>query len=187
MKAILALGNPGKRYIDSRHNVGWWLAERLTRVWALGGFVHSGRTAWTGGTVGGESVEIHKPLTYMNLSGEAVTAMRAEREFDARTSLLVLVDDVWLPAGRIRLRRRGSAGGHNGLASVERALGSDEYARLRIGVGKPHDDRIDLAAWVLAPMPRVDEEAVLAVFPRAVEAVECWLREGVEAAMNRFN
>ncbi len=186
MKTILALGNPGDRYVDSRHNVGWWLADRLVRVWGLARFVPSGRTAWTGGRVEDESVEIHKPLTYMNRSGEAVTAMRTGRELDAR-GLLVLVDDVWLPAGRIRIRPRGSAGGHNGLASVERALGSDEYSRLRIGVGRPHDDRIDLATWVLAPMPRTEEEAVLASFPRAVEAVEFWLRDGVEAAMNRFN
>ncbi len=187
MKAILALGNPGIRYIDSRHNVGWWLADRLIRAWGFDGLVAADRSAWTGGTIGGESVEIHKPLTYMNLSGEAVTAIRAGRELDPRTGLLVLVDDVWLSAGRIRIRPRGSAGGHNGLASVEQALGSDEYARLRIGVGRPHDERIDLAAWVLAPMPRMEEEAVVAAFPRAVEAVECWLRDGIQAAMNRFN
>lgn len=187
MKAILALGNPGNRYVDSRHNVGWWLADRLIRAWGLSGFVPSGRTAWTSGTVGGESVEIHKPLTYMNRSGQAIAAIGAERELDPRAGLLVLVDDVWLPAGRIRIRRRGSAGGHNGLQSVEGALGSDEYGRLRIGVGRPHDDRIDLAAWVLAPMPRTEEEAVLAAFPRAVDAVECWLLDGAEAAMNRFN
>lgn len=187
MKTILALGNPGDRYIDSRHNVGWWLADRLTRAWGFCGLAPSGRSAWTGGTVGGEAVEIHKPLTYMNLSGEAVTAIRARRELDARSELLVLVDDVWLPPGRIRIRGRGSAGGHNGLASVEEALDSDRYGRLRIGVGRPRDERIDLAAWVLAPMPRAEEEAVLAAFPRAVEAVECWLRDGIEAAMNRFN
>lgn len=187
MKAILALGNPGDRYVDSRHNVGWWLADRLIRVWGFAGFVPSGRTTWTGGRVGRESVEVHKPLTYMNRSGEAITALCTGHDFDARAGMLVLVDDVWLPEGRIRIRPRGSAGGHNGLASVEQSLGSDEYARLRIGVGRPHDDRIDLATWVLAPMPRTEEETVLAAFPRAVEAVECWLRDGVEAAMNRFN
>jgi PTH1 family peptidyl-tRNA hydrolase len=123
----------------------------------------------------------------MNRSGDALETLEARREFDARTEMLVLVDDVWLAPGRIRIRRSGSAGGHNGLASVEERLGSDEYGRLRIGVGRPHDRRIDLAAWVLAPMRRTDEEAVLAAFPSAVEAVECWLRQGMDAAMNRFN
>jgi PTH1 family peptidyl-tRNA hydrolase len=167
--------------------VGWWLADRLVRAWRLPRFEFSGRTAWTSGRVHDESIAIHKPLTYMNRSGDALETLEARGEFDARTEMLVLVDDVWLPPGRIRIRRSGSAGGHNGLASVEERLGSDEYGRLRIGVGRPHDRRIDLAAWVLAPMRRTDEEAVLAAFPSAVEAVECWLRQGMDAAMNRFN
>ncbi len=187
MKAILALGNPGSRYQDSRHNVGWWLADRLVRAWRFPRFEPSGRSAWTGGRVRDEAVTIHKPLTYMNRSGEALEAMGVGRGLDARTEMLVLVDDVWLRPGRIRVRKRGSAGGHNGLASLEEVLGSEEYGRLRIGVGRPHDRRIDLAAWVLAPMRRTDEEAVLAAFPTAVAAIECWLREGMEVAMNRFN
>lgn len=187
MKAILALGNPGDRYRDTRHNVGWWLADRLVRAWGFGAFAPGGKTAWTAGRVGEHAVEVHKPLTYVNRSGEALRALRARHDLDPVHDLLCLVDDVWLPPGRIRLRARGSAGGHNGLKSIESALGDDAYARLRIGVGRPGDDRIDLAEWVLARVPRTEEELILAAFPRAVEATECWLREGIEAAMSRFN
>ncbi len=187
MRLILALGNPGPRYRDSRHNVGWWLADRLRARWGLEAFRRGDVSLWTSGTIAETAVEIHKPLTYMNRSGRALERLSGTREFDPATEMLVLVDDVWLAPGRIRLRARGSAGGHNGLASIVEALGSDRFARLRIGVGRPDDDRVDLADWVLAPMDRGDEEATLAAFPRAVEAVEHWLEFGIEAAMSRFN
>lgn len=186
MRAIVALGNPGDRYRDTRHNAGWWLADRLAVHWAFGPFVPAGNTAWTSGAVGGESVELHKPLTYMNRSGGAVRRLIEDRAFDPASEMLVLVDDIWLPPGRIRLRAHGSAGGHNGLRSLSEAIGRD-FARLRIGVGEPEDDDIDLADWVLARMPRSVEEEVLGTFPRAVDAVEHWLEHGIEAAMNRYN
>ena len=187
MKAILALGNPGRRYLDTRHNVGWWLADRLGRAWSLPPFIETGDTARTGGTVHGHGVEIIKPLSYVNRSGQAVHQLLRDEDFDFHEDLLVLVDDVWLSPGQIRWRRRGSAGGHNGLASVEQALESPEYSRLRIGVGRPHDERIDLAEWVLAAMSGADEEEVLATFGRAVLGVECWIQEGIDPAMNRYN
>ncbi|WP_420634063.1 aminoacyl-tRNA hydrolase [Candidatus Palauibacter sp.] len=186
MRLVLALGNPGAKYRDTRHNIGWWLADRLVRRWCGGPFRAEGPTARAEGSRR-PGVEIHKPLTYMNRSGEALTALLAARRFDPAADMLVLVDDVALPPGRLRLRRRGSPGGHNGLASISAKLGSDAYSRLRLGVGRPPDDRIDLAAWVLSRMPRADEEAALSAFPHAVEAVEYWLEHGMEAAMNRFN
>jgi len=186
MRVILALGNPGDRYRDTRHNAGWWLADRLAVRWEFGGFERAGKTARTSGSVDGRHIEIHKPLTYMNRSGRAVAALVEKRGFDPATEMLVLVDDVWLDPGRIRVRRKGSPGGHNGLRSLAHAIG-DEYARLRIGVGRPHDDQIDLAEWVLARMPRAEEEETLAALPRAAEAVDHWLEAGVEAAMSRFN
>ncbi|MDX1388998.1 MAG: aminoacyl-tRNA hydrolase [Acidobacteriota bacterium] len=186
MRLIVALGNPGDRYRDTRHNAGWWLADRLAVRWGLGGFEPAGKTARVAGRVDGRAVEVHKPLTYMNRSGPAVRSLVDRRGIDPARDLLVLVDDVWLDPGRIRIRSSGSPGGHNGLRSLRDAIGND-YARLRIGVGKPHDDRIDLADWVLTRMPRTDEEATLSTFPRAAEAVEVWLESGVEAAMNRFN
>lgn len=186
MKLVLALGNPGDRYRDTRHNAGWWLADRLARGWGFASYEHDPPTAWTGGRVGEEAVEVHKPLTYMNRAGVALAKLRERRSFDPLSDMLVLVDDVWLPPGRIRLRRGGSPGGHNGLASLGEALASEEFARLRVGVGRPDDDRIDLAEWVLAPMPRAEEERVLAAFARASETVEDWVKEGTEAAMNRL-
>lgn len=186
-RLVFALGNPGDRYRDTRHNVGWWLADRLVVTWGFGAFEPAGPTAWTSGRARGRAVQIHKPLTYMNRSGRALEALLGRLTLDPATDLLVLVDDVSLPPGRIRVRAKGSAGGHNGLQSVAASLGSEVYARLRIGVGRPEDDRIDLADWVLARAPRDEEETTLAAFPRAVEAVEHWLEHGVEAAMNRFN
>lgn len=187
MRVVLALGNPGDRYRDSRHNVGWWLADRLARRWNAGAFRADGLTAWTSARVDDRAVEIHKPLTYMNRSGEAVRSLAGSRDFDPGSEMLALVDDVALAPGTIRLRAGGSPGGHNGLASISRALGEDAYHRLRIGVGRPQDPRIDLADWVLSRMTRDDEEAVVAIFPRAVDAVECWLESGIETAMSRFN
>ncbi len=186
MRLLLALGNPGAKYRDTRHNIAWWLADRLALRWGGEPFRADGATAWTTGC-GQPGVEIHKPLTYMNRSGEALAHLLAARRFDPAADMLVLVDDVALPAGRFRLRRRGSPGGHNGLASISASLGSDAYGRLRLGVGRPPDERIELAAWVLARMPQTEEEAALGAFPRAAEAVEYWLEHGSEAAMNRFN
>lgn len=123
----------------------------------------------------------------MNRSGRVLPGLVEEHGLAPADDLLVLVDDVALSPGSFRLRGRGSSGGHNGLASIERTLESREYARLRIGVGSPEHDDIDLADWVLAA-PRDDEEsAVLDAMDEMSEAVECWLAEGVESAMNRFN
>ena len=186
MKILLALGNPGARYRDTRHNAGWWLADRLCVSWSLPPFDPRDLVASSDGIVAEEAVRILKPLTYVNRSGSVLeellvgAALRVE-------DLMVLVDDVSLEPGRYRLRAQGSAGGHNGLASIETALGTREYARLRIGVGRPHDSRIDLAEWVLAPMGDADEESVLLAFAEMENALECWMSEGIEYTMSRFN
>jgi len=188
VKTILALGNPGDRYRDTRHNVGWWLADRLLAVWSLPSFEEHGTVSVTRGRAAGEEVRVARPLTYVNRSGRALEALR-DRDPDLRVErdLMVLVDDVDLAPGTLRLKARGSAGGHNGLTSVEQAAGTRAYARLRLGVGRPEDERIDLADHVLAPPTAAEEEAILGVFDRAVAATECWIAEGAEEAMNRFN
>lgn len=187
MKTILALGNPGRRYRDTRHNAGWWLADRLVSAWSFPAFRGTDASVSSRGRRDGRPVEIVKPLTYVNRSGRALARIDGERGLDPEEDLLVLVDDVDLEPGTLRLRARGSSGGHRGLASVEDAVGTRRYARLRIGVGRPEDDRVDLAEWVLATPPGAEEEAILETFGLARRAVECWLEEGIETAMNRFN
>lgn len=137
--------------------------------------------------MGDEAVCLAKPLAYMNRSGRVLPRLLETHDVRPAGDLLVLVDDVALPPGTFRLRARGSAGGHNGLTSIEDALGSRDYARLRIGVGSPDRPEVDLADWVLAAPGAAEESAVLEQMDPMAEAVECWLAEGIEPAMNRFN
>ena len=190
MKVILGLGNPGREYAATRHNVGWWLIDHLADVWHLDAWKKDGVSQVANGTVGGVKVRLIKPQTYMNLSGQALKNYVRRPFWSAAKDLLVVVDEVQLPVGRSRIRARGSAGGHNGLKSVEQALGSQEYARLRIGVG-PSEERKgiykDLADFVLAPFARDERDDVLALLPPLTGAVETWLTDGVAKAMNLHN
>ncbi len=133
----------------------------------------------TTGTVDGVPLRVLKPTTWMNHSGAALASLRADPAFDPATELLILVDEFQLPAGAFRLRPRGSAGGHNGLKSIEGALGSPEYARLRIGVGPLPEGVGDWADYVLAPFTPEQHEQVEAIMPQMVDAVTTWLRQGV--------
>lgn len=186
MKVIVGLGNPGPEYDATRHNVGWWMIDRLAYDWELGSFQKEGRALVTEGSVGSQAVRLVKPTSYMNRSGQALRFLWTLEEFDPSEDLLVVVDDAALDVGRVRFRPEGTPGGHNGLKSVSGALRTDEYARLRIGVGKKPEGE-DLADWVLSPMSDQDEEVVVSLLPELTGAVEVWLTEGIEAAMNRFN
>jgi PTH1 family peptidyl-tRNA hydrolase len=183
LKLLLALGNPGERYRDTRHNAGWWLADHLVVRWSLGAFRTAGPESSTEGSVEGQDVRVVKPQTFMNRSGRLLDRYANVAGFRVGEDLLVLVDDAALAPGRFRLRGSGSAGGHNGLVSVEQALGSREYGRLRIGVGAPPDSDGDLAAWVLAVPPASEEEAVLERFDLMARATERWIAEGVKSAI----
>ena len=186
MKVVIGLGNPGAEYDDTRHNVGWWVVDRLAYDWDFGPFERDGKAWCSEGEVDGRVVRLVKPRTYMNRSGQALRTLPIDEHFDPTSDLLVVVDDATLDVARVRFRPGGGAGGHNGLKSIAGALGSESFARLRVGVGlKP--EGADLSDWVLAPMPAEDEEKVVDLLPRLTEAVEAWLDEGVEAAMNRFN
>ena len=182
----MGLGNPGPEYDATRHNVGWWVADRLAYDWGFPAFRRDGRALVTEGSVADTRVRLMKPTTYMNRSGLAVRTLASLEAFDPAVDLLVVVDDAALDVGRVRFRPDGSPGGHNGLKSVSGALQSNGYARLRIGVGKKPEGT-DLSDWVLSPMPEGDEDVVVALLPELTHAVEAWATEGVEAAMNRFN
>jgi PTH1 family peptidyl-tRNA hydrolase len=190
LKVIVGLGNPGREYAATRHNVGWWLIDHLADVWRFDGWKKDGESHVTTGTVDGIKTRLVKPQTYMNLSGQALRNFVRRPFWSPAKDLLIVVDEVQLPVGRIRLRPRGSAGGHNGLKSVQAALGTQEYARLRIGVG-PSEERkgiyTDLADFVLAPFARDEREDILALMPQLTATVETWLKEGVEKAMNLHN
>jgi PTH1 family peptidyl-tRNA hydrolase len=190
LKVILGLGNPGREYAATRHNVGWWLIDHLADVWHLDAWKKDGDSHVTSGVVAGVKVKLVKPQTYMNLSGQALKNYVRRPFWSAAKDLLVVVDEVQIPVGRFRIRARGSAGGHNGLKSVEAALGNQEYPRLRIGVG-PSEERKgvygDLADFVLAPFARDEREDVLALLPPLTATVETWLADGVEKAMNLHN
>ncbi|HEX2204439.1 MAG TPA: aminoacyl-tRNA hydrolase [Longimicrobium sp.] len=186
LKVIVGLGNPGREYALTRHNVGWWLLDALAEAWGFGRFRADKSAAVVTGRVEPHAVRLLKPLTYMNRSGSALLPIARMKAVDVTKDLLVVVDDVALDPGVIRFRPSGSAGGHNGLKSVEQALGTRDYPRLRIGVGaKPPG--ADLADWVLAPPSRADREAIEARFPDLVGCVRLWMDEGVEMAMSRCN
>jgi peptidyl-tRNA hydrolase, PTH1 family len=187
MKVILALGNPGKEYEQTRHNVGWWLAEHLAGRWGFEGWKKDGQAKVVQGQLSAlkEAVRIVKPQTYMNLSG-GVLVQYARRPFwAAANDLLVLSDDVAIPAGEWRFRPEGGAGGHNGLKSVQQALGTQGYPRLRIGVGDPNRPAGGpLTDFVLGAVGKREGEAIRALFPVMTEAVEAWIRDGNKGALD---
>lgn len=186
MKVVCGLGNPGAAYADTRHNVGWWAVEHARREWGLAAFQRVGPVRLSEGRVGAEAVALIQPLTYMNLSGRAIAPLLRHPDVDVTRDLLVVVDDTALDVGRLRIRASGSAGGHNGLQSIEDAVATREYARLRIGVGAAPPD-VDQADWVLSPFSPEDEQRVRERLPDVTSAIRVWIEEGAAAAANRFN
>jgi len=186
VKLVVGLGNPGPEYERTRHNVGWWVVNHLADVWRFPPWraVTHGRAA--DGEVEQRRVRLLEPLTFMNLSGDAL-APYVNRPFWAVASdLLVVVDDVALPVGAFRFRAKGSAGGHNGLRSVEDALGTLEYARLRIGVGRAEPVPGEhLRDYVLDEFEADETTVVRALLPALTTGVTTWITDGIVAAMNR--
>ncbi len=152
------------------------LADALAAHWTLPSFRRAERARATEGDVAGVPVRVLKPTTYMNRSGAALASLRADPAFDAARDLLILVDDFQIPLGTFRLRPDGSAGGHNGLKSIEGSLQSQQYARLRVGVGPLPEGISDWADYVLAPFEREELEQVEALTPKMIEEVEKWVR-----------
>ena len=183
---LVGLGNPGSKYESTRHNMGFLAVDGLARRKGFR-FNKLRFRAWTAEwMVNGEKVLVMKPQTYMNLSGEAVgEAARFYKLPPER--VLVISDDVSLPLGKLRIRKGGSAGGHNGLKSIIQHLGTDQFPRIKVGVGhKPHPD-YDMADWVLSKFAGEDLKTITEAIRKAADAVECLIQEGPDKAMNRFN
>ena len=184
---IVGLGNPGREYRETRHNVGFMVADELARrhqlTWAMA--PAQVPETFVAKRFGEPSWMVAKPLTYMNRSGEAVAALARYYDIPA-TELLIVVDEVALPFTRLRARARGSAGGHNGLKSVIAGLGSTEFPRLRLGVGRG-DGRRDLADHVLAKFESGERADLETFIARAADAVEMFAVAGIEKVMNTYN
>ena len=187
MKVIVGLGNPGKEYERTRHNVGWWVVDHLADVWHFDGWRKDGEARVASGSVGSIKVRLIKPLTYMNLSGAALRSYLRRPFWSAATDLMVVVDEVALPLGRYRFRAKGSAGGHNGLKSIESTVQSQEYPRLRIGIA-PEDParRGELRDYVLDEFGKREAAVVRDLMPTLTEALELWLTSGITPVMNKF-
>lgn len=184
MKLIVGLGNPGSQYERTRHNAGFMAVDQFAQKHGAANFRVAHESFLADVLLAGEKILLLKPQTYMNLSGRAVASAMGFYKLDV-ADLLVVVDDVALPAGVIRLRASGSAGGHNGLKDIERAVGGLTYARLRIGVDPPgvvpQKDYV-LNAFTAEQKPKMETS-----LKASVEAMGVWVREGIVAAMNKFN
>ena len=186
MYIIAGLGNPGKEYENTRHNVGFHVIDALADKYNIS-VLELKHKAMTGrGYINGQKVVLVKPLTYMNLSGESLRPVTDYYKIDPEEELIVISDDISLPPGQLRVRKKGSAGGHNGLKNIIKMLGTENFKRIRMGVGeKPKG--YDLADWVLGHFNKEEKAAVEEAAEKAVKAVEMILNDGIDAAMNEYN
>jgi PTH1 family peptidyl-tRNA hydrolase len=186
VKLVVGLGNPGRAYRWTRHNMGFWLIDRLAKERGIELSRRAFLSLYGRGKIEKEEVILAKPLTYMNLSGEAVG--RLLRFFKVPPeNLVVLQDDLDLPLGKIRIRLRGGHGGHQGVKSITEALGDDGFVRLKVGIGRPSDRRQDPADYVLEPLSGEEKEDFKAAVDGGLKALEALLREGPQAAMEKFH
>lgn len=187
MKAVVGLGNPGRRYEGTRHNLGFMVVEAVARrpgARATGAAREQFESLVMEATLGDERCLLVKPQTYMNLAGSAVQPLLAWFKIEPR-DCLVVCDDLNLPTGKLRFRANGSAGGHHGLEDIERRLGTQDYPRLRIGLGLPQGWVVE--SFVLGKFSAEEQKAIDPAIASAAEGVEVWATKGVNAAANRFN
>ena len=184
---IVGLGNPGRKYDGSRHNVGFDVIDELVDRFHIGGPDRFGKSMIGKGRIGDRKVILVKPLTYMNLSGEAVQEIVHYYKADPSQDLVVISDDIDLEAGHLRLRKKGSAGGHNGLKNIVLHLGTMDFPRIRIGVGAKPDPAYDLADYVLGHFSAQEKKIMDEAVSKAADAVACIVTDGVDLAMNRYN
>lgn len=185
MKLWVGLGNPGAKYAGNRHNIGFMALDRIAADHGFSAWRSKFQGEVAEGLLAGGKVLLLKPMTYMNLSGTSVAEALRFYKLDATRDLLVIVDDIALPCGGIRLRGEGSAGGHNGLSDIQAKLGTDRYARCRIGIDAP--GQIPQRDYVLGRFREDQQPLVDDAIKFATEAAECWISKGLTEAMNRFN
>lgn len=183
---VVGLGNPGQNYEKTRHNMGFLTADLLAERQGIRLNRVKFKSAYNFTDFAGARCLVMKPQTFMNLSGEAVG--EAARFYKIPPDrVLVLYDDVSLPVGKIRVRPSGSAGGHNGIKNIIAHLGTDQFPRVKIGVGAPGDPEHDMISWVIGEPSQADRKVLLDAFSRAVDAAACIIKSGCGAAMNQFN
>jgi len=186
MYIIVGLGNPGAQYRDTRHNVGFKVMEVLSDRYDINTDFVKHKAVCGKGIIEGNKVTIAMPQTFMNLSGESVRQLVDYYKIDITSELIVVYDDIYLEPGQLRIRKGGSAGGHNGMKNIIQHLGSDQFMRIRVGVGeKPKN--YDLADYVLSHFSRDDQEKMDAAFIEAANSIVTIMNDGIDAAMNRYN
>lgn len=185
MKWFVGLGNPGRDYEDTRHNIGWMALEEAASRWGISGGQMKCKGVVAEGRVGGEKVYLIKPMTYMNLSGECVRAFLDFYKPDP-ADLIVVYDDMDTELGHIRLRMKGSPGGHNGIRSIIAHLGTDQFHRIRLGISRPAPGR-DIAQYVLSSFRKEEQEALETTIKKGADAMDYCLTNPFEKAMAMFN
>ena len=185
MKAIIGLGNPGMKYAGTRHNIGFDAVTAIADKYNLSINNKKFKGVYADGHIAGEKVLLIQPQTFMNLSGECVREVADFYKLNP-DEIIIICDDINLDVGRLRIRKNGSAGGHNGLKNIIAHLGTEEFPRIRVGVGEKTEGW-DLADYVLARFDKDSEPVIREALANVVGAVETWISEGIDAAMNRFN
>lgn len=186
MYLVVGLGNPEKKYDKTKHNVGFDAADEIIDEFDIPSSGISMKGMYGKGMVSGEKIMVMKPLTYMNLSGHAVRAYTDYYNIDPESELIVIYDDVDLPIGQLRIRKKGSAGSHNGMKSIIQMLGTDKFTRIRIGIG-PKPEKWDLADYVLAPFQKQDREPIEEVIEKIPSVIRKIAEAGINIAMTEYN
>jgi PTH1 family peptidyl-tRNA hydrolase len=191
VKLIVGLGNPGRRYVNNRHNVGFHCLDQFARRQGISIDHRSSRSKTGSGDIGGVEVVLAKPQTFMNLSGESVAKLMRRYNLSPE-QLIVIYDDLDIPLGRIRIRERGSSGGHKGMKSIISRLGSQDFTRIRVGIAPPGvaDDTpsgVDAIEHVLSGFTAKEKPVIKTIYDQVADAIYCIITEGVPAAMNKFN
>lgn len=184
LRLLSGLGNPGRRYESTRHNIGFMLIDYMADYYRIPLEERSFQAVWGRGEIGGVNVVMVKPQTYMNLSGQSLGLFKRFFKLPNR-DILVIYDDMDLPFGRLRIRPKGGAGGHKGMVSIIESLGGEDFPRLRMGIGRP--ERGDGVSYVLSPFTKDEWERMEEFLEAGRMAVETYLRDGIEVAMSRFN